>query len=110
MNSTLSLFNLLMNSNQQQLDQMLGTIFGAKLEAVVEDAELKGMRLVEVTEGGTAENIGLCAGDIIVTVCNCPVSTLDNVQAIMAICEARQSGQMNLGVVRCHQVDKSTAN
>ena len=110
MNSTLSLFNLLMSSNKQQLDVMLGTIFGAKLEAVVEDTELKGMRLVEVTEGGTAQSIGLSVGDIIVTACNCPMSMLDNVQAIMSICQARQTGQMQLGVLKLHQINKATAN
>ena len=99
-----------MHSDKQQLDLMLGTLFGAKLEAIIEDAELKGMRLVEVTEGGMAETIGLSAGDIIVTVCDCPVSKLDNLLAIMRVCAARQTGQMQLGVLKVRPFDKASSN
>jgi|GEM_PF-6862844 len=110
MNATLSLFNLLMSSNKQQLDQMMGTIFGAKLEAVVDGNELKGLKLVELTDGGLAQCIGLHAGDVIITICNCPVSKLDNVEAIMHVCAARQAGKMDLGVMRCEMMDPAKAN
>lgn len=100
MNTGLLLANLILQSDNDSVDRMLGTIFGAQLAPVFEGSEIKGFRLTEVTLGGTADTMGLRANDIILTVFDCPVGKLDVSSSILRICTARQDGSMELEAIR----------
>ena len=93
LDTTLFLANLIVQSGENRVDRMLGSIFGVELAPWIGEAEIKGFRLMNVSRGGTGESLGLRKDDVILTVCGCPVSRLDVISTMVAICVAREDGE-----------------